>query len=114
MNNPIEEQRQLIDKLYRLVRQSAPKGSSEAACRFRYFQESDGSRAVDEQFWYFVDEKRVSALLVDEATINPMLIVPELHAKMRAHTGGDWHAFTLSIEKDGRVNAKLEYPEEKA
>ena len=113
MNNPIEEQKQLIDKLYRLVRQSAPKSSFEAACRFRYFQEKDGSRAVDEQFWYFVDDKRVSALLVDDETINPMLIVPELHAKMKAHTGGNWQAFTLTIDKDGRVTAKFEYPETK-
>lgn len=114
MSNPIEEQKRLIEKLYILVRKSAPIGSSDIACRFRYFQEKDGSRAVDEQSWYFIDGKRVSALLIDDVATNPMLIVPELHAKMKAHTGGDWQAFTLMINKDGSVSTKFEYPEVEA
>jgi hypothetical protein len=32
---------------------------------------------------------------------------------MKAHTGGNWQAFILTIDKDGRVTAKFEYPETK-
>jgi hypothetical protein len=54
---------------------------------------------VDEQFWYFSDDKRVSARLVDDRAVDSMFIVSELHAEMKAHTGGDWQAFTLTINE---------------
>ncbi|MFT6774209.1 MAG: hypothetical protein ACJA1L_001921 [Paracoccaceae bacterium] len=38
----------------------------------------------------------------------------ELHALMKAHTGGDWNAFTITLDKDGKATVKFEYPEEKA
>jgi hypothetical protein len=112
--NPIEDQRQVIEKLRQLVHQSAPHAYTEAACRFRYFREADGSRAVDEQFWYYIDEQRVSAFLNDDVAVNPMQLVADLHAQMKTHTGGDWHALTLTIQKDGRVTTKFEYPEREA
>lgn len=110
--NPIEEQREIIDSLYELVYQSAPDAFFKAGCRFRYLKECDGSAAVDEQFWYFTnDSKKVSALLIDDASKDPMTLVPMLHAKTKTHTGGDWNAFTLTIEEDGRVTVKFEYPD---
>ena len=108
--NPIDEQRAVIDKLYQLVLRSAANDFTEAACRFRYLLEEDGSRAVDEQFWYFVGEDRKSAFLDDDRTANPMDLVPKLHSLMKDHTGGDWDAFTLTIGKDGKVTTKFEYP----
>lgn len=38
-------------------------------------------------------------------------VIPQLHAKMKAHTGGNWKTFTLTINKDGSVKTTFEYPE---
>ncbi len=42
-----------------------------------------------------------------------MALVKELHAKMKAHSGGDWDAFTLFINADGSVTTKFEYSDQK-
>ena len=112
MSNPIEEQRQIIDQLYRIVLGSTPKNATCSACRFDYDHGyEDGSSSVGEEFWYFLDGERKSAAMDYELSFSVMSLVKDLHAKMKAHTGGDWDAFTLTIEEDGRVTTKFEYPE---
>lgn len=112
--NPIEEQQALIDQLYRIVIESMPKVATEAGCRFEFHQSGDGSRSVDEQFWYVLDGKNVSALLnrPSDREWRPIRLVPQLHAKMKAHTGGDWQAFTLTINGDGSVTTRFEYSDQ--
>ena len=110
MSNPIEEQRQIIDVLYRAIVAVAPDEFDSAACRFEYEHGfDDGSNSVGSQLTFFNgDEKKYAVLKGDE----PFDLVPKLHVKMQAHTGGDWDAFTLFINEDGTVTTKFEYPEE--
>ncbi|MGG6898166.1 hypothetical protein [Rhizobium sp. BR 315] len=112
--NAIEEQRLILDQLYRIVRGNCPQNIETAKCRFDYERFEDGSSSVSQQFEYVEAGNLVSAALDRNLRAAIMPLVKELHAKMKAHTGGDWHAFTLSIDSDGRVSAKFEYPEEKA
>lgn len=109
MSNPIEEQRQIIDILYRAILVVAPEKFSSAACRFEYEHGfEDGSSSVGSQLTFFDgNEKKYAMLKGDEA----FDLVPKLHAKMKAHTGGDWDAFTLFINEDGTVTTKFEYPD---
>jgi len=108
LSNPIEEQRQIIDMLYRLILVVAPEKFSSAACRFEYDHGfTDGSSSVGSQLTFFNgDEKKYAVLKGDEA----FDLVPKLHAEMKSHTGGDWDAFTLFINEDGTVTSKFEYP----
>jgi len=111
MSNPIEEQREIINQLYGIVRDSAPTEATSSACRFEYDHDyEDGSFSVEEEFWYFIGLERKSAAMDENISEPVMGLVKELHAKMKAHTGGDWDAFTLTIEEDGRVTTKFEYP----
>lgn len=110
LSNPIEEQRQIIDVLYRAILVVAPEKFSRAVCRFEYDHGfEDGSSSVGSQLTFFDgDEKKYAVLKGDDA----FDLVPKLHAKMKSHTGGDWDAFTLFINEDGTVTSKFEYPEE--
>lgn len=109
--NPIEIQKSLIDRLYWLVRESAPENAEDVCCRFDYSRSRDGSISVNERFSYVLEGQRVSALLnlLDEKENRPITIVPQLHHLMKEHTGGNWTAFTLEITEDGNVNTKFEY-----
>lgn len=109
--NPIEQQQKVISELCKLVHASAANGYTEAACRFRYFKEDDGSESVDCEFWYFMGGKRVSAHLAYDREVRPIRLVPRLHEMMRMHTGGNWTAFTLTIDENGKAKAHFEYPE---
>ena len=110
----IEEQKFIIDKLYRLVKGSAPNGAVSVECKFEYYCGKDGSRSVNEKFSYFFNGTKESNLL--EYKLNklerPITLVPNLHKLMKAHTGGDWQAFVLTINQDGSVTTKFEYPED--
>lgn len=108
MMNPIEEQRLLIDQLYRAVIARAPAGFTNAACRFEYDHGyDDGSTSIGSQLTFFIGDERKYALLKNDAALD---LVPQLHTKMKSHTGGDWDAFMLFINQDGTVTTRFEYP----
>jgi hypothetical protein len=111
--NPIEEQRLILDQLYRIVIGSCPQNFETAKCRFGYERFEDGSSSVEQQFDYVTAGNIVSAALDRNLRAPVMSLVKQLHAKMKAHTGGDWQAFTQMINKDGSVTTKFEYPEPK-
>lgn len=114
MDNPIEEQRLIIDQLYHIVKGSCPDNATSARCRFEYDHGyEDGSNSVGEEFWFYVGENANSEYLSAELRRSVLGLVKELHAKMKAHTGGDWDAFTLFINEDGSVTAKFEYQDQK-
>jgi hypothetical protein len=114
LSNPIEEQRLIIDRLYRIVKGSCPSEATSARCRFEYDHGyEDGSSSVGEEFWHSSDGKLVSDFLDRELRRPVMALVKELHAKMKAHSGGDWDAFTLFINADGSVTTKFEYSDQK-
>ncbi len=112
MSNPIEEQRQVIDQLYQIVKASCPVGFQKAKCRFAYEKFEDGSSSVDQEFYFTKGDQEISEVLDRDLRRSVMGLVKDLNAKMKAHTGGDWDAFTLFINEDGTVTSKFEYPEE--
>jgi len=110
--NPIEEQRRIIDKLYWLVKDSIGEKFDRATCFIKYDRFDDGSCSIGSRMSYEINGVRHHGLIrypdvqiLDEA-------IPKLHALMKEHTGGDWNAFTLTIDEDGRVTTSFEYPEE--
>ena len=110
--NPIEEQRAIIDQVYRLLTGSIDAKFDEAKCEVRYDRFDDGSSSIGSKASYQVADDITHCLLkypdvsvLDEA-------VPQLHRLIKRHTGGDWNAFTLSVEQDGRVTTKFEYANE--
>jgi hypothetical protein len=112
LSNPIEEQRLIIDQLYRIVEGSCPSQATSARCRFKYDHGyADGSSSVGQAFYYTTNGESVSAALDRTLRAPVMDLVIQLHAAMKAHTGGDWNAFTLFINEDGSITTKFEYPD---
>lgn len=113
LSNPIEEQRLLIDQLYRIVRGSCPANINSAKCRFDYDHgHADGSTSIGTAFSFIKNDEEYYPAL-DRNLRHPVKeIVPQLHSRMKTHTGGDWSAFTLFINEDGTVTTKFEYPDQ--
>jgi hypothetical protein len=109
LTNPIEEQRQVIDQLYRIVKGSCPVDVQKARCTFRYERFKDGSSRVEQEFYFTKNGKESSETLEPELRRPVMGLVKDLHAKMKSHTGGDWSEFTLFINQDGTVTSTFEY-----
>lgn len=113
MQNPLERQRELIDQLYHIMKDSCPDHVSSATCRFKYRQGSDdGSFSVEEAFGYVIDGAPVSALLREDLATPVPHIIRDLHALMKAHTGGDWAECTVKINEDEIVAASFDYSRE--
>lgn len=111
--NPIEGQRAVIDQLYHIVSGSMPAKASAASCWFDYRRSDDGNSSVGQRFTYQLGGETVSAALDRELRRSVMQLVKQLHQLMKEHTGGDWQAFTLSIEENGQVKTQFDYGEEK-
>lgn len=112
MANPLQEQQEILEELYHIVMASSPESMVSAQCRFEYdYGYDDGSASVGEEFWHSTGGKPVSDFLNRDLSHPVMGLVEQLHKLMKAHTGGEWTAFTLFIEEDGSVRTKFEYPE---
>ena len=109
--SPIENQRLLIDQLYHLVKKSIKGDFDTATCWFKYSVSDDRSSSIRSKFSYVKAGKiKYDHLAYPDDDILDE-VIPQLHASMKPHTGGDWEAFTLRINEDGSVSTKFEYPD---
>lgn len=106
--NPIDKQVEILNKLVAVMVRSPETDYDTLTCRFDISIEDD---FVGQKFFYVKNGKEVSALL-DDPDWEVMDWVFDLHKEMKAHTGGEWTAFTLAIGEDGKAKTKFEYPEE--
>jgi hypothetical protein len=67
---------------------------------------------LDSGFSFVRDGKKHSVALSEEGEDVLFELVFSLHKEMKAHTGGEWTAFTLAIGEDGKAKTNFEYPEE--
>jgi hypothetical protein len=107
--NPIEGQRQILDKLCLIVKRSCPISFQSARCRFLYEKFDDGSISVEQEFYFTDNNKEQSEFLNRDLRRSVMDLVKDLHAKMKSHTGGDWFAFTTTLNTDGKAKINFEY-----
>lgn len=105
--NPIDKQVEILNKLISMMMRSPETDYDTLTCRFELSIEDD---SVSQEFTYMKNGKSVSALL-DDPDWEAMNWVFRLHKEMKAHTGGEWTAFTLTLEEDGKAKTNFEYPE---
>ena len=109
--NPIESQAQILSELCQIMKISAEDGYSTVRCRFVYSTSPDRSMSVEAEFSYMIRGQEKSTTLIYPERKKLGDLVPKLHKEMKAHTGGEWTAFTLSVGEDGKATTKFEYPE---
>jgi hypothetical protein len=107
--NPIDKQVEILNKLAGVMMRSPDTDYESLTCRFEV---SIKDESVGQEFSFKKDGEQISGLL-DDPDWAVMDWVFDLHNEMNAHTGGDWIAFTLTIDGDGKATTKFEYPEEK-
>lgn len=69
---------------------------------------------LDSGFSFIREGQEYSVALSESGEDELFGLVFELHREMKAHTGGEWTAFTLTIGLDGKASTKFEYSEEQA
>lgn len=106
--NPIDKQVEILNKLTSIMMQSADADYSSLSCRFDIDIEGE---SVGQEFSFRKNNETISALL-DDPDWEIMDYVFDLHKEMKAHTGGEWTAFTLTIGENGKAKTNFEYPEE--
>lgn len=111
--NYVESQTQILDELCYLMRISAEEDYSHMQCRFDYSSSEDGSSSVGSKFYYVTSKEKKSVALVYPERKKISDLIPKLHSLMKAHTGGDWSAFTITIDPEGKAKINFEYPENK-
>lgn len=103
----IEKQVGILNELSGLIHQSAGLNYDSASCKFEINIEDE---SVGQEFLFTKGDQEVSALLEDPEWII-MDLVFDLYKEMKAHTGGEWISFTLTIGEDGKATTKFEYTE---
>ena len=106
----IDNQQDILQKLYEIVSVSRPEGIGEASCKFDLELFEDGSSSVG-QFFEYLDQDGVwvSSALDRELRLPVSKLVKDLHSDMLNHTGGDWDWFTLKIDSAEKVSVQFNY-----
>jgi hypothetical protein len=110
------EQTDILNEIVNIMIESAPLNCEKIKCEFEYRYgdgDGDGSYGVGTQFEYLFGSERNFVLLSDPEYKTTGL-VGRLHSMMKAHTGGEWTSFTLTLDADGKAHTKFHYPEPKA
>ncbi|MBC7916535.1 MAG: hypothetical protein H7Y28_01875 [Rhodoferax sp.] len=110
MNNPIQQQTDLLGQLAQVMINSVHKEFDQIECCFDYFvDEETGDDSVGSQLAYLIGETRVGLYLNDPESKCHKLVA-ELNRHMREHTGGHWEKVFLTLGNDGKLNTKFQYP----
>jgi hypothetical protein len=110
MTNLIE-QTEILNEIVNIMMLGAPTNCEEIKCVFEYrYEIEDNSYGVGKQFEYLQGNERKYIILSDP-NYRITDLVAKLHSMMKAHTGGEWTSFTLTLDADGKAHTKFHYPE---
>jgi|JI7StandDraft_1071085.scaffolds.fasta_scaffold115913_3 hypothetical protein len=104
----IFRQQEILDQLAAILHADAPQRYDTVSCRFQYEHEYE---TISSQLSYVLRGKTHNARLSSGAATDNLILCEELRGLMAAHTGGEWDAFTLTLDRDGKAQTQFEYPE---
>lgn len=103
----IEKQVEVLNQITQVMHDSAESAYEEMCCRFSYFID-EGDWSVDSEF-SFVQNGDLHHALLKDSTGGVYKLVHQLHELMKAHTGGSWKSFVLTVDAAGRAHTKFTY-----
>ena len=103
----IEKQLEVLNGLTKIMHDSSRGDYEEMRCEFDY-EVYVGGWSVGSKYSFIRNGLSVSELL-DDPEDKASDFVHQLHELMKAHTGGDWKKFVLSIDSSGKANTKFTY-----
>ena len=106
--DPFNKQTKILEILCQIMYDSTPEIHNESVCCFVLNLKGGWSET---EFKYRVNGEYLSGLLNEEKPLQVHFLLEELHALMKAHTGGEWASFTLTLDAQGQAHVKFHYPE---
>ncbi|WOE76106.1 hypothetical protein [Alterisphingorhabdus coralli] len=107
MINYIEKQSKLLEKLANILFNTTDVEYDALWCEYEC---DDEFNTIDTALFYKTDGKVVNFAAPVGVSSKNLDLCQELRAVMKAHTGGEWSSFTLTLGKDGKAHTKFEYP----
>lgn len=101
------KQQELLEQLTAILLADALQRYESISCRFQFEHEYE---TISSQLSYVLRGKTHNAQLSTGAATKNLILCEELRALMAAHTGGEWDAFTLTLDSDGKADCRFEYP----
>ncbi len=101
------KQQEILDQLAAILHANAPHRYDSISCRYTYEHEYE---TISSQLSYALGGKTHNAQLSPGAATDNLVLCEELRALMAAHTGGEWDAFTLTVDREVKAQVQFEYP----
>lgn len=108
--DPIEEQKAVLEEIYWVIRDASPAGCDTATCIIEFGVSPNGHFSVDSRVSYDIGGTTKHDIFDDDGLDVLDRTVPKLHALMKEHTGGAWSGFSMTVDKDGKLSTKFDYP----
>jgi Protein of unknown function, DUF600 len=109
--NPFERQTEILNHLVQIMHDESDKNYEKSTC---YFELNIIEGWSETRFSFTQRGLEISRPISEEFTWEIHSLLEELHAAMKAHTGGEWKSFTLTLDKGGKAHTKFYYPEANA
>jgi Protein of unknown function, DUF600 len=106
--NPFQRQTEILNLLVQAMHDSADSNYEKLECTFSF---SNLGKRCKSEFSFTKGGKEISEFLREKDGISEYSLLEELHTIMKAHTGGEWDSFTLTLDADGKAHTKFHYPD---
>jgi hypothetical protein len=103
----IQGQVEVLNKITQIMHESAELNYEEMTCRFEYYVD-EGDWSVDSEF-SFIRGGILHRARLNDPNGGVYRLVHQLHELMKAHTGGDWKSFVLTVDTTRKAHTKFAY-----
>ncbi|MCW8890302.1 MAG: hypothetical protein OQL20_06560 [Sedimenticola sp.] len=104
-------QLEILNELFQILHAEAGLEYENLSCCFIPIGD-EGERTAETEFVYTRQGKVFNVGISDENLFNVVELAIELQSDMKAHTGGEWIKFTLSVDESGKAKTVFDYPSE--
>jgi hypothetical protein len=108
--NPFDRQTEILNELAQNLHSDADCDYETALYEFTYIPDY---KTIENYFEFHRNSQKINRGSSDQFSWNNYLLAKELREIMKAHTGGEWNSFTLTLDADGKAHTKFHYPEAK-
>jgi hypothetical protein len=107
--DPLSKQTEIMEKIAQILHDEADYRYERVVGEFDFGGGYEGSAAVT--IHILKEGKNLNPGISDKNIFEVNDLAVELRSSMKAHTGGEWISFTLTLDADGKAHTKFHYPE---
>ena len=108
--NPFESQTDILNELAQIIHNEVNSDYEAVTCEYNFISRYN---TISSSFRFVKNGEQYNKEMSPGVPTRNAELAFELRALMKAHTGGEWTSFTLTLDKDGKAHTKFHYPEAK-